>query len=62
MLALGAEIIRTPTEAASSDPTSHIGVAIRLQKELPDAIILDQVSNRILIRFNRFQTTNNNKS
>lgn len=45
LLALGAEIIRTPTEAASSDPTSHIGVAIRLQKELPDAIILDQYAN-----------------
>lgn len=43
--ALGAEIIRTPTEAAFDDPDSHIGVAKRLQKELPNAHILDQYSN-----------------
>jgi len=43
--ALGAEIIRTPTEAASDDPESHIGVAKRLQKELPNAHILDQYAN-----------------
>jgi len=43
--ALGAEIIRTPTEAAWDDPESHIGVAKRLQKELPNAHILDQYSN-----------------
>lgn len=43
--ALGAEIIRTPTEAAWDSPTSHIGVAKRLQKELPNAHILDQYSN-----------------
>jgi cystathionine beta-synthase len=43
--ALGAEIIRTPTEAAWDSPDSHIGVAKKLQKELPNAHILDQYSN-----------------
>lgn len=43
--ALGAEIIRTPTEAAWDSPESHIGVARKLQKELPNAHILDQYSN-----------------
>jgi cystathionine beta-synthase len=43
--ALGAEIIRTPTEAAWDAPESHIGVAIKLQKELPRAHILDQYKN-----------------
>ena len=44
--ALGAEIIRTPTAAPSHSPESHIGVALRLQKELPNAHILDQYVNR----------------
>lgn len=43
--ALGAEIIRTPTEAAWDDPESHISVAKRLQQELPNAHILDQYGN-----------------
>lgn len=43
--ALGAKIIRTPTEAAWDSPESHIGVAKKLQKELPNAHILDQYSN-----------------
>ncbi len=43
--ALGAEIIRTPTEAACDAPESHIGVARQLQKILPNAHILDQYSN-----------------
>lgn len=43
--ALGAEIIRTPTEAAWDAPESHIGVAKKMQKELPNAHILDQYSN-----------------
>ena len=43
--ALGAEIIRTPTEAAFDSPESHIGVAARLVKELPNAHILDQYKN-----------------
>jgi len=43
--ALGAEIIRTPTEAAWDDPDSHIEIAKKLQKEIPNAHILDQYSN-----------------
>src|SRR5688572_19311673 len=43
--ALGAEIVRTPTEAAFDSPESHISVARRLQSELPNAHILDQYSN-----------------
>ena len=43
--ALGAQVIRTPTEAAFDAPESHIGVAKRLQKELPNAHILDQYGN-----------------
>ncbi|CUM65077.1 uncharacterized protein PRCAT00002699001 [Priceomyces carsonii] len=43
--ALGAEIIRTPTEAAWDAPESHIGVAKKLQKEIPNSVILDQYSN-----------------
>jgi len=43
--ALGAEIIRTPTEAAWDAPESHIGVAKQLQAILPNAHILDQYSN-----------------
>src|SRR5688500_8614332 len=43
--ALGAEIIRTPTEAAWDSPESHIGVAKRLKEVLPNAHILDQYGN-----------------
>ena len=43
--ALGAEIIRTPTEAAWDSPESHIGVAQQLQAVLPRAHILDQYEN-----------------
>jgi cystathionine beta-synthase len=43
--ALGAEIIRTPTEAAWDSPDSHIGVAERLHREIPNSHILDQYSN-----------------
>jgi cystathionine beta-synthase len=43
--ALGAEIIRTPTEAAWDSPESHIGVAKRLREVLPNAHILDQYGN-----------------
>ncbi len=45
LAALGAEIIRTPTEAAWDAPESHIGVAKKLQKEIPNAHILDQYAN-----------------
>src|SRR5207253_9035217 len=39
--ALGAEIIRTPTEAAWDSPGSHIGVARRLVEVILNAHILD---------------------
>lgn len=45
MEALGAEIVRTPTEAASDSPDSNFGVAKRLIKELPNAHMLDQFAN-----------------
>lgn len=43
--ALGAEVIRTPTEAAWDDPRSNIMVAKRLATEIEDAHILDQYNN-----------------
>ncbi len=43
--ALGAEIVRTPTEAAFDAPESHIGVAKKLQGEISDSHILDQYGN-----------------
>jgi cystathionine beta-synthase len=43
--ALGAEIIRTPTEAAFDAPESHISVAKRLKEVIPNSHILDQYSN-----------------
>jgi len=44
--ALGAEIVRTPTEAAFDDPESHIGIAKKLQSEIKDSHILDQYGNQ----------------
>ncbi|KAL7275746.1 cystathionine beta-synthase [Rhizina undulata] len=43
--ALGAEIVRTPTEAAWDSPESNIGMAKRLLKEIPNSVILDQYGN-----------------
>ncbi len=43
--ALGAEIVRTPTEAAWDDPESHIGIANKLNEEIPNSHILDQYAN-----------------
>ncbi|KAJ7281507.1 tryptophan synthase beta subunit-like PLP-dependent enzyme [Mycena rebaudengoi] len=43
--ALGAEVVRTPTEAAWDSPESHIGVAKKLQRGIPGSIILDQYRN-----------------
>lgn len=40
-----AEIFRTPTDAAWDSPDSHIGVAKRLNEEIPDSHILDQYAN-----------------
>lgn len=41
--ALGAKIVRTPTEAAWYSPEAHISVAQKLQREIPNSIVLDQV-------------------
>lgn len=43
--ALGAQVVRTPTEAAFDAPDSHISVALRMRDELPNAHILDQYAN-----------------
>lgn len=43
--ALGAKIYRTPTEAKHDDPNSHLSLAKRLQKEIPNAHLLDQYAN-----------------
>jgi len=40
--ALGAEIVRTPTEAKYNDPVSHISKAIELCKEIKNSVILNQ--------------------
>ena len=45
MEALGAKIIRTPTEAGHDDPESLFGVALRLEKEIEGAVIPNQYSN-----------------
>ena len=45
MEALGAKIIRTPTEAAHDDPESLLGVAKRLNEEIEDSVIPDQYEN-----------------
>ena len=45
MEALGAKIIRTPTEAAHDDPDSLLGVAKRLNEEIEDSVIPDQYGN-----------------
>lgn len=42
---LGAKIYRTRTEAASSDPDSHISLAKKLRDEIPNSYILDQYAN-----------------
>jgi cystathionine beta-synthase/cysteine synthase A len=43
--ALGAEIIRTPTEAPHDSPESLLGVAKRLHEEIADSVIPDQYNN-----------------
>jgi cystathionine beta-synthase len=47
--ALGAEVVRTPTEAAWDAPESHIGVAKKLRAAIPHAVILDQYRNVRLV-------------
>jgi cystathionine beta-synthase len=43
--ALGAQIVRTPTELAHDHPDSLFGVAHRLNAEIPNSHILDQYTN-----------------
>ncbi|KAH7716644.1 cbs-prov protein [Aphelenchoides avenae] len=43
--ALGAKIVRTATHHHYTSSDSHIGAAIRLQREIPGSIILDQERN-----------------
>jgi len=43
--ALGAEIIRTPTEAGHDDPEGLFEVSKRLNQEIPNSHILDQYGN-----------------
>lgn len=43
--ALGAEIVRTPTEAAFDAPEGLMAVAHRMASEIPNAIVLDQYRN-----------------
>ncbi len=38
-------MIRTPTEAPFDATWSHIGIALDLQKKLPNAHVLDQYKN-----------------
>lgn len=42
---LGATIYRTPTEAAYDSPESHISVAKKLHREIPNSHLLDQYAN-----------------
>ena len=43
--ALGAKIVRTPSEATHDDPASNFGVAKKLNEEIPNSHILDQWTN-----------------
>ncbi|KAJ9094073.1 hypothetical protein QFC21_006174 [Naganishia friedmannii] len=43
--ALGADVVRTPTEAGWDSEESHIGVAKKLRDSIPGGIILDQYAN-----------------
>lgn len=45
LAALGAEIVRTPSDAAWDSPESNIGRAKSLQREIPGSHILDQYAN-----------------
>lgn len=42
---LGATIYRTRSDAAFNDPDSHISLANQLQKDIPNAHVLDQYAN-----------------
>jgi len=42
---LGATIYRTPSDVAYDHPDSHLSLAKKLQKQIPNAYILDQYAN-----------------
>jgi len=46
MQALGATIIRTPTEAPHDSPESNIGKAKQLLKDIPNSVMLDQYTSK----------------
>lgn len=52
--ALGAEIIRTPTSARFDAPESYINVAQKVQKQIPNSFILNQVIIKISYFANEF--------
>jgi hypothetical protein len=39
--------VRTPNEAAFDSPESHIGVSMRLNKEIPNSHVLNQYDNEV---------------
>lgn len=43
--ALGAEVVRTPTEAAFDDERSHFVMAQKLSSQIPNSFVLDQFRN-----------------
>lgn len=45
MQALGATLIRTPTEAAHDSPLSNMGKAAQLLKDIPDSVMLNQYTS-----------------
>lgn len=45
MKALGATVIRTPSEAKHDSPDSYRGVANRLRRDIPNSVFLDQYNN-----------------
>lgn len=46
--ALGAEIVQTPITAGASAPDGPILTAQRLGKEIPNAVVLEQVCKNLL--------------
>lgn len=46
---LGAEIVRTPTLAGFDSPDGIIAVSQKLQKQIPNSIILNQVGKFSLL-------------
>lgn len=49
--ALGANIVRTPTEASFDSPEGLFHVSQKIKNETPNSIILDQVSHNVVDKF-----------